>query len=82
MKVNFTRFIPSHLALISLFLLINTVQINAQRRATTEMDRVRIEMNREKQKLLADRKEKMKERMKERKSLPLGRFAFRVERLL
>jgi len=64
-KVNFTRYIPSHLVLISLFLLINTIQINAQRRAITEMDRVRIEMNREKQKLLAERKEKMRERMKD-----------------
>ncbi|MCH8927877.1 MAG: SLBB domain-containing protein [Candidatus Marinimicrobia bacterium] len=65
MKNNFTRFILTQLALILLFLLVNTVQIQAQRRATTEMDRVRIEMNKERQKRLADRKEKMQERMKE-----------------
>ena len=65
MNFNLTRVILSNLALISLLLSVNTAQIKAQRRATTEMDRVRIEANREKQKLLANRREKMEERMED-----------------
>ncbi len=63
MNLNFTRVILSNLALISLLLSVNATQLKAQRRATTEMDRVRLELNREKQKMLADRREKLKERM-------------------
>ena len=65
MNLNFTRVILSNLALISLLLSVNTTQLKAQRRAATEVDRVRIEMNRDKQKMLADRREIMEERMED-----------------